>query len=85
MKFYGEPNLSVFSSKRKGNKMIKKLLFKFNENGEYETDDIKLIEKLKLHFKYEDTIYRCKKCDYQTTNKGDLMAHYRKEHPKGGD
>lgn len=65
MKFYGEPNLSVFSSKRKGAKMVKKFLFKFNESGEYETEDIQLIEKLKLHFKYAevepDTIKEPKK------------------------
>ena len=27
--------------------------------------------------------YRCKKCDFVTDNKGELLAHHRKEHPKG--
>ena len=26
--------------------------------------------------------YPCKKCEYTTLNKGELMAHYRKDHPK---
>lgn len=25
----------------------------------------------------------CKKCDFTCDNQGDLLAHYRKEHPKG--
>lgn len=29
-----------------------------------------------------DGFYNCQKCDYKTTNKGKLMAHYRKAHPK---
>lgn len=30
----------------------------------------------------EAKVLKCKKCEYETTNKGELMAHYRKVHPK---
>ena len=29
-----------------------------------------------------DGFYNCKKCDFKTENKGELLAHYRTEHPK---
>lgn len=29
-------------------------------------------------------VHKCNKCDFETDNKGTLMAHYRKIHPKGG-
>jgi hypothetical protein len=67
--------------------------FCFDENGEFETDDPKLIawmKKKKNFIRCEeiklpaDGLYNCKKCDFASTNKGELMAHYRKEHPKGG-
>lgn len=28
-------------------------------------------------------VYKCKKCDYTTANKGELMAHYRAHKAKG--
>ena len=31
----------------------------------------------------EEKIYQCKKCEYTTTNKGELMQHYKKMHKKG--
>lgn len=31
----------------------------------------------------EEIVRHCKKCSYTTTNQGDLMRHYREEHPKG--
>jgi hypothetical protein len=49
MKFFGEPNLYVTDSKNNG-----RVLFKFDENGEYATDDEKLINRLKHHFKHEE-------------------------------
>jgi len=30
-----------------------------------------------------ENIKHCKKCDFTCFNQGDLLAHYRKEHPKG--
>jgi hypothetical protein len=32
--------------------------------------------------KHSEVFYNCSKCEYKTTNKGELMAHYRKFHPK---
>lgn len=29
-----------------------------------------------------DRFYNCKKCDFKTTNQGDLLVHYRQKHPK---
>lgn len=29
-----------------------------------------------------DGFYNCKKCDFKTENQGDLLVHYRTEHPK---
>lgn len=81
MKFYGEPNTLVKTRKRKqfSTEVTMKPLFRFDENGEYETTDERLIQKLKKKFKYEEEkTYKCKKCEYETTNKGELLAHYRK-------
>jgi hypothetical protein len=98
--FYGTPNMGVYKRIKpheiKRNAFLKKkLLFRFNENGEFETTDQGLIEKLKRHFKYDNEqikpagaepakMMKCKKCNFETDNKGLLMAHYR-EHKKDGE
>jgi len=65
-------------------RVISKPLFRFDENGEYETDDPRLIQKLKKKFKYEEEkAYRCKKCSFECDNKGELLAHYKHEHSRG--
>lgn len=90
MKFYGKPNELVVTRKydHKLGRQKQKILFYFDNNGEYETDNPELIEKLKPHFRYEETEsapkYTCKKCDFATNNKGELLAHYREKHPKEG-
>lgn len=61
--------------------------FKFDEKGEYETDNEVIIKALEPTFEKAKPepvyrIYQCKKCDFETDNKGYLMAHYRKEHKK---
>jgi len=30
----------------------------------------------------EEKVYKCKKCKFTTTNMGELLAHYRIDHPK---
>lgn len=47
MKFLGEPNMHITDS-RAG-----KLLCKFDDKGEFITNDEKLIERLKRHFRCE--------------------------------
>ena len=99
MKFYGKPNKKVL--RRDVNRLLAKgiigsrTLFRFDANGEFETEDERLIRKLIHKFKHDAPIVTeeqttkehpalaCKKCDFTTTNKGELMAHYRKVHPKG--
>lgn len=97
-KFFGEPNLLVKTRKKvpyEGTIDFKPL-FRFDEKGEYITDDADLIEKLKSRFDHiqifevetlpfeaeeepkEEVKFKCKKCDFETANKGELMAHYRK-------
>jgi len=68
---------------------------RFDANGEYETENTRLIARLKKQFEFEEpqtatekkvaaevTQYKCKKCDYKTENKGELLAHYRTAHKK---
>lgn len=82
MIFKGEPKHYV----RISNKMFQRLTgtkgFYFNENGRFETENETLCKILKQHFEVEEPKkYHCKHCDYETENKGELLAHYR-EHKK---
>lgn len=93
MKFYGEPFMLV---RDKTSKRVKKVLFTFDEKGEYETENPALIERLKPHFRHDEeeisvevsiepekkTIC-CKECSLTFENKGLLLAHIKKEHKKG--
>lgn len=56
MKFYSDPGHIVNERKlnRATGKWKNNVLFVFDKNGEYETDNESLIEKLKPHFKYEN-------------------------------
>jgi rubrerythrin len=86
MKFYGPPNMLVKAKKRKklSTEFEMKPIFRFNENGEYETSDEKLIQKLKKKFKHEETKkYTCKQCGDEFENKGLYLAHM-KGHKKEG-
>lgn len=40
------------------------------------------VEELEQKKLPADGFYNCKKCDFKTENKGELLAHYRTEHPK---
>lgn len=84
MKFYSEPNELVRTRIKINNEFKLKTVCQFDNNGEFETEDETLIEKLKPHFKYENNSFKCKKCEFETDNNGKLLAHYRKEHPKEG-
>lgn len=84
MKFKGEPNLLVRINKNIAkNRRLKN--FRFDNNGIYETDNPRVIKALSKRFEIiediKEEIYQCKKCDYKTKNKGELLAHY-KTHKK---
>jgi len=51
---------------------------------ENEIEIIKEVEEVKINgnIKEEIKIIKCKKCDFETDNKGELLAHYRKDHKK---
>jgi hypothetical protein len=95
MKFYGPPNMLLRVRNMKPIRAIR-----FDLNGEYETENPRLIARLKTRFPCEkakeetkkepkeekklpaDGFYNCKKCDFKTENQGDLLVHYRTNHPK---
>lgn len=79
MKFYSEPNMTVFTKKRIGFRTKQVKVCQFYENGQFETDDEQLIEKLKPHFKHENNSeIQCKYCGGSHENKGQFMACARK-------
>lgn len=88
MKFFGAPNQLVSERKRKpmSKEFTVKPIFRFDTNGEYETNDERLCRKLMRKFAYEKPdeakVYTCKKCGYETENKGIFLAHHREAHPK---
>jgi hypothetical protein len=47
MKFFSTPNMTVYDRDKKRH-------FRFDENGEYETDDERLIKKMKKRFAFEE-------------------------------
>jgi hypothetical protein len=79
MKFYGTPNMLVKERKRKpfSRKFEFKPLFRFSPNGEYETDDPKLIERLKRRFEFENTApegIECRFCGGTHKNRQGVAA-----------
>lgn len=81
MIFLGEPNLTVriIKARRQEPKV-----FKFDNEGKFETENPLLINRLKLTFKFEEIKrIHCKKCDFECNTKGELTAHCQTEHPKG--
>lgn len=80
--FKGEPNHLVRFYPPIGNVAY----VRFDENGEYTTDNERIIQRFMHKF---DSVpikeeYTCKKCEFVTDNRGLLMSHYRSEHPKEG-
>ena len=82
IKFKGEPNLTVRFNPPIG--LVKHV--KFDDKGEFTTDNERIIKRFMSKFdsvpNEEKKVYSCKKCDYTTVNKGELLAHYKNEHPK---
>lgn len=96
-KFLGQPNMLVKAKKKGylGGKLDYKPLFRFDEKGEYVTDDQALIEKLKSRFDCvavpeevaeeagndaQIPSLACPVCGFEATNKAGLSAHIRAKH-----
>lgn len=75
MKFKGNPGTVIVD--RKSHKAIGK----FDKNGIFETNIPEYIGRLKLCHP-EVKQHACKKCDAVFETKGELLQHYKKEHPK---
>ena len=95
MEFIGEPGRLVrVNNPRPGEPAA----LRFDSNGRCEVSHPVTIRRMKQRGYQEATDavpeptavpddgpkYHCKQCGYMTDNKGDLLAHYRKEHPKEG-
>lgn len=94
MRFKGEPNLYLFTKDLR-NKRVN-IVGQFDANGFFDTEDKKLINKLKVKFEVVEAAkppetsmpfeplpaYVCKKCGAGFETKGYLLAHHRKEHAK---
>lgn len=97
MTFKGQPNLYVKINNKIVQRASGIKGFYFDENGLYSTENELLIKVLGQNFEavkeeidtvimepkasVEVSMYKCKHCDYETANKGELLAHYR-EHKK---
>jgi hypothetical protein len=87
MKFIGTPGLTVRISNPKPGE---KTHFQFDKDGIFDAKHPFTIKRLtkrgyqRLDEKQDEKSgeFSCKKCDFKTANKGDLLAHYRKEHKK---
>lgn len=98
MKFYGTPNMLVRIKSSFLQRVTRMRSFHFDDNGVFETENERLIEALKRRYKYDesddvennigpekqakDGLRHCKKCDFTCNTQGELLAHYRAEHPK---
>lgn len=89
MIFKGEPNLFVRITIPAHQRQAGRKSFSFNSSGLFETENTFLINLLKRQYEVvennvqgeEIKVMKCKKCNFETDNKGLLMAHYR-EHKK---
>ena len=93
MRFKAEPNLYVRLSLPLQRALAGKKGFYFDSNGIFETEIPVLVKALSRQFEIDsseienkvvstEAIRRCKKCDFTCDNQGELLAHYRKNHPK---
>ena len=97
MKFYSDiPDLHIIRQRMIGNRIDHFELCVFDSNGEVETEDKEVIRQLINIYRHDETkppkvekpintgdkIFKCKKCDFETKNNGEIAAHYKKVHPK---
>ena len=99
MKFKAEPNLYVRINNKYVQRVTGKKGFYFDGEGIYETDTELMIKVLSQNFhvveekinieksvkvSQGEKIKHCKKCEFTCANQGELLKHYRTEHPKEG-
>lgn len=98
MIFKGTPNMYIKYNNKILLRLINKKGFYFDSEGKYKTENDYEIKYLKQVFEYEENnepivvqedkneeeknIKKCQKCDFTCDNQGELLKHYRKEHPK---
>lgn len=76
MKFKGEPGLLIRDVR-------KKKVYRFDQNGFFETDDPRLAKRMSARFETVETIqplkegYFCPKCGREFKNASGLSAHTR--------
>jgi hypothetical protein len=91
LKIFGPPNMVVIDRDRRYAPIH------FDANGEAVVPDTPFTRRVMSYYPQkseaktpdsvpetaQEPVYRCKKCDYTTANKGELMAHYRAHKAKG--
>ena len=86
MIFKSTPNMLVRITRKIPGVRVKRI--RFDANGEFETNNPRLIKLLSAKFsikeesKEESKTFTCKKCGEQFDNKGKFLAHMR-EHKRG--
>jgi len=80
MKFKGEPGSVIIDGK------THKAIGRFDKNGIFEITIPEYIDRMKLHFpvveETEEKKRTCKTCGKEFDTQGELLKHYKDEHPK---
>lgn len=89
-KIFGPPGLHVYDREKRYRGFV------FDENGAATAPDNPFVRRVASVYRHEVIddaapapvpasvqIFKCKKCGFQTGNKGMLMAHYREHKQKG--
>jgi hypothetical protein len=89
MKFFGTPSMLVKEKYRKPftRELKFRPLFRFDANGEYETDDPVLVKKLSRKFKHEESgndaqipCFKCSHCGFEAKSPSGLSSHMKIKH-----
>ena len=92
MIIHGEPNSVVNDGRSK--KLPRPILFRFDSEGLYRTDNLDIIKRAKPFFRIEEEVpdiepdavlaekpcFTCKKCGAIFTDRGSFLLHHRKDH-----
>jgi hypothetical protein len=97
MKYKSEPNLYVKINNKYVQRVTGKKGFSFDSDGVYETDNELLIKVLSQNFTIDEQsneennsqgeeikLKNCKKCEFTCKTQGEILKHYKEDHPKEG-